>query len=60
MLKLKIVVHVMVIVAQGRLERKTETRPSLFLDYILIMSTLNWITEKELKRELKNKGEEFV
>ena len=41
-----------------KMEKKT-TRSSLFLDFILIMFTLTWITEKELEREIQNKGEEF-
>ena len=59
MLNLKIDVHVMVILATRTFREKKKKRPSLFLDYIQIMSPLTWIIEKELERELKNKGEEF-
>ena len=39
-------------------EKKKTTRPILSFKFIL-MSTLTWITEKELKREIKNKGDQY-
>ena len=39
-------------------EKNTTTKPSLFFDLIL-MSTLRWITEKELDPEIKNEGDQF-
>ena len=40
-----------------REEKIATTKLILSFDSIL-MSTLTWITEKELEREMKNKGEE--
>ena len=34
------------------------TKPSLSFDQIL-MTTLTWISEKDLEREMKNKGDQF-
>ena len=39
-------------------EKKKTTRPILSFKFIL-MSTLTWITEKELEREIKNKGDQY-
>ena len=39
-------------------EKRKTTRPILSFKFILI-STLTWITEKELEREIKNKGDQF-
>ena len=36
----------------------TTTKPILSFDFIL-MSTLTWITEKELELEIRNKGDQF-
>ena len=38
--------------------KATTTKPILCFELIL-MSTLTWITEKELEREIKNKGDQF-
>ena len=38
--------------------KTTTTKPSLFFDLIL-MSRLTWKTEKELEREIKNKGDKI-
>ena len=43
--------------AVNRIPTKT-TKPSLSFDQIL-MSALTWITEKDLEREIKNKGDQF-
>ena len=40
------------------LREKNNSKAESFLDYILV-STLTWITEKELEREINNKGDEF-
>ena len=44
--------------AVNRIPTKT-TKPSLSFDQIL-MSTLTWITEKDLEREIKTKATSFV
>ena len=41
-----------------RYKTTTTTKTILSFDLIL-MSTLTWITEKELEREIKNKGDQF-
>ena len=38
--------------------KTTTTEPILSFDLIL-MSTLTWITEEELQREIRNKGDQF-
>ena len=40
-------------------KKQQQPKPSLFFDLIL-MSRLTWITEKELEREVKNKGDKIL
>ena len=39
-------------------KKKQQQMPTLSFD-LISMSTLTWITEKELERELKTKGDQF-
>ena len=39
-------------------DKKQQQMPTLSFD-LISMSTLTWITEKELERELKTKGDQF-
>ena len=46
------------IATQTLRDNKRTTKPILSFDLIL-MSTLTWITEKELELEIRNKGDQF-
>ena len=40
-------------------KKKGEKKPLIFRSTKILMSTLTWITRKELEREINNNGEQF-